>query len=94
MGDSHGAEPSVGSGAHQGALGKPMSRLAIKHGTMSAMGHKRTSSHRVIRMSALPRKRTSGHRHHVRLVPEADPSAGRGNRDLLPKLPFVSITVK
>ena len=33
MGDSYGAEPSVCSSAHQGALGQPTPRLAIKHGT-------------------------------------------------------------
>ena len=32
MGDSYGAELSVWSGAHQGALGQPTPRLAIKHG--------------------------------------------------------------
>ena len=31
MGDSYGAEPSVWSGADQGALGQPTPRLAIKH---------------------------------------------------------------
>lgn len=39
--------------SHTKALGKPTSRVAIKHGTMSAMGQKPTSTHGV-GMPALP----------------------------------------